>query len=353
MNILYKDIVYIPLLIGLTVNTIFLPIIKKICLHYDFLDRRNESQKVSIRCGGVSMFIGLFLTFLFLINRNFYLSTNFLDIKTLSLVFTGISLFSLLGMLDDIYNLSPFLRLILQITIASYIWSNGIAINIPIVLINFLPFLSSSLFSFLFTVIWITGITNSINWLDGLDGLASGYTLIASLCFIYMGILNNQILGIVVAVFLFGTTISFLKYNFFPSKIYMGDGGSYLLGSSLALISLLNINQYSSINNICLNLIILYIPLSDMFQVVTTRLLAGISPFYPDKRHLHHRIRRLGFSHRSTVLIIYSYALIIFFLLFLSINLKLNNLIVLTFLSISLLLVKFFKKDLIKLLKNN
>ena len=351
MKIFFKDVVFLSFLIGFLVNTLLLPKIRKICLNNEFLDKRGNSEKFSIRFGGVSMLIGLLLTFLFLINRNLSLSSNLLDIKTLSIIFSGISLFSILGLLDDAYNLSPFLRLFFQIAITILIWSQGLILNVPSELTNVIPFLSSDLISLFFTIIWVTGITNAINWLDGLDGLASGYTLIASICFTYLGIINNQISIILIAIFICGTTLSFLKYNFFPSKLYMGDGGSYLLGSSLSIISLVYLNEYSSINDIFLILIILYVPLSDMFQVIFTRLLAGKSPFYPDNRHVHHRIKRLGFSHRSTVLIIYLYSFLNLILFFLSIKFKLNNLLIISYLSISLFLFKLFGKDFIKSIK--
>ena len=148
MKILFKDIFYLTFLIGFSVNTLLLPIIRKVCLNNNFLDRRSDNnEKVSIRFGGVSMLIGLFLTFIYLINRSLF-SSNLLDIKTFSIIFTGISLFSFLGVLDDVYNLSPFLRLFTQITITFYIWSQGIMLNVPSEITNFLPFFSADFFKY-------------------------------------------------------------------------------------------------------------------------------------------------------------------------------------------------------------
>ena len=155
-----------------------------------------------------------------------------------------------------------------------------------------------------------------MNWLDGLDGLAAGCSIIFSLAFILIGIKQNDLLLIGLNFPLIGGLFAFLKYNFYPSRIYMGDGGSYFLGYNMSIFSILAANS-SNINfsldkvnfsSFFLAIIILAVPLFDMTKVIFFRIFNGKSPFYPDRNHIHHQILNLGFNERITVKLIYAIA---------------------------------------------
>ena len=212
--------------------------------------------------------------------------------------------------MKNFLNLSPFLRLFFQILISIIVWSQGIAIDLNSLNLEFFLNNNNELLSLLITSFWIVGITNAINWMDGLDGLASGFTFLAALGFLIVGFISgNDINIIIISSAISGLALGFLKHNFRPAKLYMGDGGSYLLGFNLALLSLL-INNHQNLSTKFSPLLIMFIPIFDMCVVIINRIKNGHSPFFPDKSHLHHRIMNYGFDEKKTVFTIYFLSLI-------------------------------------------
>ena len=182
--------------------------------------------------------------------------------------------------------------------------------------------------SFFITCFWIISVINSINWLDGLDGLAVGCAIIFLSTFFLINMKNNNYQVNLLIVPFLGCLSAFLKYNFYPSKILMGDGGSYFIGFNLSIFSIISpIPLYGSLGidriefqRLIIAIIILAIPLFDMTKVIFYRIYKGNSPFLPDRNHLHHQILNLGSSEIQTVFLIY-----FFCTLFGQIALKLNN----------------------------
>jgi UDP-N-acetylmuramyl pentapeptide phosphotransferase/UDP-N-acetylglucosamine-1-phosphate transferase len=156
-------------------------------------------------------------------------------------------------------------------------------------------------------VVWLVGITNAINWLDGLDGLAAGVSGIAAIGLLSVSFSLAQPAAGLLAAALAGACSGFLRHNFNPARIFMGDGGSYFLGFALAAISIVGPAKALTSVSLLLPLLILSLPLADMSAVIMGRLSEGRSPFYPDRRHLHHRLLRSGLSHRRTVVLIYAF----------------------------------------------
>jgi UDP-N-acetylmuramyl pentapeptide phosphotransferase/UDP-N-acetylglucosamine-1-phosphate transferase len=195
-----------------------------------------------------------------------------------------------------------------QILVASAIWSQGVrigAIDLPWLSSTGSAIHLSDGLSLLATVIWLVGITNAINWLDGLDGLAAGVAGIAAIGLVSVSFSLHQVAAGFLAAALAGCSLGFLRHNSNPARIFMGDGGSYFLGFTLASISIVGPAKGLTTVSLLLPLLILSLPLADMSAVIMGRLREGRSPFYPDRRHLHHRLLRAGFSHRRTVLLIY------------------------------------------------
>jgi len=163
--------------------------------------------------------------------------------------------------------------------------------------IRFLPS-----FSIGFTVFWIVGMINSINWIDGLDGLSTGVALIAT---VTLGILSlsTQVSQPLIAVLCFalaGALLGFLRWNFYPAKIFSGTTGVQFVGYTLAVLSILGSAK------VAVALLVLGVPIIDTFWIIVGRLTQGRSPFTPDRTHIHHRLLDLGLSHRNTVLFIYA-----------------------------------------------
>ena len=304
--------------ISFTITLLLVPFINRFGSRFSLFDKPNNRKQHEIpivRVGGLAIIIAIFssitLTSIF----------GFFDIfieKDLLLIFIFSSLLFLIGFLDDLFSISFLKKLLCQILVASFAWKAGLRINeIDLLWLNpeFMNLQISPFFSLFFTNFWVVAIINAFNWLDGLDGLATGITLITSigLMFVSFSIDIGNALFLIFS--LIGTCLGFLIYNYNPAKIFMGDGGSYLMGSLIAFLSIFVynsdlINGSSSIDLITL-LLILFVPLFDMTYVVFHRIASGKLPFLPDRQHIHHRLLRIGFSHQDTV--IFCYLISIFF----------------------------------------
>ncbi len=159
------------------------------------------------------------------------------------------------------------------------------------------------------TVVWIVGIVNAFNWLDGLDGLACGSSIIFCLGYSLYFLTHENYSDLIILAIIISSNIGFLIYNFYPAKIFMGDSGSYLVGSILAFFSIRSEILIASQNTIFMTfisqIIIMFLPIFDMAFVILIRILRGRSPFNPDRRHLHHRFMDMGLKHKDTVILFY------------------------------------------------
>ena len=229
----------------------------------------------------------------------------------------------LIGLFDDITNISPYLRLALQFFLTLILFSLGLNIDgfdVSWLNLGLSPLIINKFLSLIFVSFWVVGLTNAINWLDGLDSLASGISLITLLTLGCIFIFFNKWDLVFISLALCGGILGFLRYNFFPAKIMMGDCGSYFLGSSLSILSLLGMSvetnnqsiqsllQIESLKifPIHLAIILFFVPLFDMTYVILMRIIRGYSPFYPDKNHIHHKILRKGINERSTAIILFA-----------------------------------------------
>ncbi|WP_449623018.1 MraY family glycosyltransferase, partial [Robertmurraya sp. Marseille-Q9965] len=170
--------------------------------------------------------------------------------------------------------------------------------------------LNFGFYSYVISAFWILTLTNALNFIDGLDGLAAGVSIIALGSITYLSIVNSQIVVLSLAILIIGSTLGFLFYNFHPAKIFMGDTGSQFLGFTIAIISIIGFYKSVTIFSLVIPIIILGVPLFDAFFAILRRSLSGQSISKADRSHVHHKILDMGFSHRETVLIIYFVCLI-------------------------------------------
>jgi UDP-GlcNAc:undecaprenyl-phosphate/decaprenyl-phosphate GlcNAc-1-phosphate transferase len=287
------------------------PIVKKIGLksgYYDPPGGRKVHQRPMVRLGGVSIFLGTLVALLCVWwLGGFGVLPPDKEYEIWGVTLGGVAFF-LIGLADDLFNLSPFLRLLLQIVAASLAWQAGVQIeflSIPFVGLVSLPVW----ISLPATVIWLVGMTNAINWIDGLDGLAAGVSGIAAVIMIIVCLFMNQPAAALIVAALAGGALGFLRYNFNPAQIFMGDGGAYFMGFTLAGVGVIGLVKGVTTVAVLLPMLILAVPLLDMSAVILDRLRHGKSPFIADKRHLHHRLLEAGLSHRLTVLFIYALTL--------------------------------------------
>jgi len=295
------------------ISLLSIPLVKKIGDKFKFIDlpdSRKQHKKIIVRVGGVSIFLGLISSLLI---NYFFKSEVLLGSNDLVVPFLiSISSFFLIGLIEDIFVLKPTQKLLVQILIACYAFFNGLRIDFIDVtffgndfnVINFGMFVS-----FIVTLIWIVGITNAFNWIDGLDGLLAGLSIIYCINLIILNQKSNELFIVFLLIALIGSCLGFLKYNFYPSKILMGDSGSYFLGSFLGLSSLIVFRNDDFLTSLNSPFLFYIYPILDMGFVILIRLLKGYSALKPDRSHLHYRLIDSGLSHRNTVLLVYAVVL--------------------------------------------
>lgn len=290
-------ILIVAFAISFVLTILITPLVKRLAIKIGAVDQpdpRKVHQNVMPRLGGLAIVIGSVSGFLFL-------SPNALSLWPIGV---GALIILFIGILDDIIVLPAGIKLIGQFAAALAPVLAGIKVD----LIS-LPFggtMHLGIFGYIVTVVWIIGITNAINLMDGLDGLAGGVSVIGLMTILFLAIFNHQILIVGMAIVLIGATIGFLFHNFHPAKIFMGDTGALFLGYMISVISVLGLFKSLATFSLVIPILILAVPIFDTMFAIIRRLIKGQKISAPDKQHLHHCLLDLGFSHRSTVLIIYS-----------------------------------------------
>ena len=207
-------------------------------------------------------------------------------------VMLGVALlFSLMGLVDDLRGLSPWLRFFVGLGLATSVVLFGISLNSP------LPASADGVIS----VVWILGMTNAFNLLDNIDGLAAGTAAVASGAFFFIAVINEQPFSALLAIGLAGAMLGFLRSNFHPASIYMGDAGSLFIGFMMAYLGLKMRTTVTEIPQLFAPVVVLGVAGLDTTVVVVSRVRRGVSPFTGGQDHLSHRFLRLGLSVRRSV----------------------------------------------------
>lgn len=301
----------IGFIISLCLALVLTPFVIKLAYKVGAIDKPNHRKvhtKIMPRLGGLGIYAafvgGYFAIKPFLpegLLRNY-------DINLINALLVGGTIIVIIGALDDRFELSAKVKLLGQI-IAACVVVLGFGIKIDLLNIPFGETMQpvASWISIPLTILWIVGVTNAINLIDGLDGLAAGVSGIAIGTILVMAAFMGFAPVILLSAILLGGVIGFLVYNFHPAKIFMGDTGSLFLGFGLATLSMLGFKQVTMVSFVT-PLLIIGVPLSDTFFAIVRRWINKKPIFAPDKGHLHHCLRELGYSHRRTVLIIYGIA---------------------------------------------
>jgi len=245
--------------------------------------------------------IPVILSFLFVLW--FFYFSGWINQENLHLfqkITLGVCMMTALGIYDDIYHCSPRIKFLWQIIIAIILFLAGFQID------RIGDVIDLGSFSILITVFWIVGITNSINLVDGIDGLACGLILLSCVTLSFVYLERNMVEASFLAIILTGSIFGFLILNFPPAKIILGDTGSLPLGLLISLITLLPLSQkHTDEIYYLIPIITLLIPILDTTFAFFRRLLKGISPFSKDAQHFHHRLIKLGFSQLKTITILF------------------------------------------------
>jgi len=273
------------------------PLVRKVALRIEILDAPTESHKTHKEAipylGGVAIIVGTCLTTYLAI----VVSGQASALSLVSAMLIPAVLMGVIGLVDDIKKLSPWPRFIAQ---------NLFGLVIAIILIATSTLGSptgNTLIDVLITIIWIVGITNSINFFDNVDGGASGAVAISSLFLFFLSLQGGQYAIAALSLVLTGATSGFLLWNKPPARIYMGDAGALFLGILIATLTLrFDPNPIYLSASFALPILLLAVPILDTTVAVISRLRRGISPFQGGQDHLSHRLMRAGFSKRQAVL---------------------------------------------------
>ena len=284
------------------------PLVRRIALHVDAVDHPDH-RRVNVvpipRGGGVAVAAAFIVVAaaVGVVNGDLHVLPVPRAVgptSVVALLFGG-ALAAALGVLDDYFDLRARWQFAFQLGLAFV----AIGLDVMVELVNN-PFSPGVLrldgpFAIGFTVIWIAGMINSINFIDGLDGLSSGVALIAAvtLGLISLTAVVNQPFIAVLCFALAGSLLGFLRWNFHPATVFVGTSGVMFIGYTLAVLSILGSAK------VAVALLVLGVPIIDAFWIIVRRISQGRSPFSPDRGHLHHRLLDVGLSHRQTVLLIY------------------------------------------------
>jgi len=268
-----------------------------------YAERIRLHKKGVPRLGGLAIYGASYITILF-----FWLfKKSYIQHKEIGLmaIFLGSTLMMITGLRDDLFKrLSYKIKFLLQILSIMIIIMFGY--HIDIASNPFGGYIYIGGLGIILTFCWIMGITNAINLIDGLDGLACGISILAFFSFLIVGWHQGNTLLLLVTSAVIGSSLAFLRYNFYPATLFLGDSGSYFLGFMLAILAIESYTKRSIAISLTIPLVILFVPVASTLFTFTRRITVGNNPFKADRMHIHYRLLRAGVSHLDTVLIYYS-----------------------------------------------
>ena len=302
----------ILILIGSAVLVTFVatPIVRGLCTRASLVDgpggRRMHTTAVP-RLGGIAIFAGFAAALVVEVAGEtwWHWPRAFMGAGSPLLgAAAGLALIFAVGVVDDVRGLTAGVKFTGQLLAAAIPIAAGLRVEF---IGNPLGggLLQLGLLSYPVTALWIVGFANVFNLIDGLDGLAAGVAAIAAASFLVLGVQMNQFLSAVLAAALIGACIGFLRYNFNPASIHMGDSGALFIGFALACMSLQGVMKSAAAFTLVVPLLVIGVPVFDTGSAIIRRWLHGRPIHEADNGHIHHRLMHRGFSQRQTVLIIY------------------------------------------------
>jgi UDP-GlcNAc:undecaprenyl-phosphate GlcNAc-1-phosphate transferase len=287
---------FLYLLIPCILSFIFVPVCKKIGLSlgiYAIENKRTVHHGKIVRIGGLAIYMSFMVCMLLFVHPD----------SAINGILIGGFIIFMTGLVDDIYNLKAVYKFGLQIIAAL------VTIIVGDIQLDFINLIGLSfnvdLINIFVSIIWIAGVSNAINLIDGLDGLAAGISSIVLIVIALIGTFMYRYDIAILSLVLAGSTVGFLRYNFHPASIFMGDGGALFLGFMIACISLMGFKT-STFITLGFPIIILFVPLSDTLIAIIRRRLNGQKISEADRSHLHHILMyRIGLGHKKSVLVLY------------------------------------------------
>ncbi len=289
--------------VALVLGLVLTPVGKTLARKYGLIDRpvaRSSHCSPTPFGGGHAIFVAFWIT---------TFALGWPPTRPMVGLFVGSVILLVVCTIDDKRNLPPLPRLLTQLLVAliAYFWGvRVVQVANPLEAWLGPEFLVMGPLELPVTVLWIAFVINAMNWLDGLDGLAGGVTAIAATTLALVAASNDQVPEVIVPVAaLAGATVGFLRYNFPPASIFMGDTGAMFLGYMLACLSITGAVKGPAAVVLFVPLLVLGLPIYDSATTILKRLYEGRPIYHADRGHLHHRLRDSGLSVRETVLLMY------------------------------------------------
>lgn len=292
-------------LIALILTILLTPMVRSFAPEIGAIDKPSE-RKVHTsnvpRTGGIAIYFGFLAAVLFGVLWG-GVSGIVVNPRSILGILLGGSIVLFAGLLDDIRRLNPWTKLLWQLLGAGVAVYFGI--EITFVTNPFNGLLPLRYFAVPLTLLWLVGMTNAINLIDGLDGLAAGVTAISAATLFFVALRTHQMGAALVILALSGAALGFLRYNFFPASIFLGDSGSYFLGFVLAAASVIGVFKTTLVVALIIPVLILGVPIFDTTFAILRRMKEKKNLFSADDKHIHHLLLRAGFSQREAVFAIY------------------------------------------------
>jgi UDP-GlcNAc:undecaprenyl-phosphate GlcNAc-1-phosphate transferase len=336
--------------LSLLVSVVLTRLIRDAAIRWNLVDaptggRRIHKQPVP-RLGGLAIIIAFAVPLLALFYWDNRLSDAlFADRSLLISLIGGGGIILLAGIVDDLRGIRSLVKLAAQIAAALVVYQAGVRIEAVSV-----PFFSPVMLEYLslpVTVFWIVLVTNALNLIDGMDGLAGGVTVLAGGTLMIMSGIEGNVLAALLLCCLVGATLGFLVYNINPASIFMGDTGSLSLGFLLALVSIHSSQKSYTLFSIVAALLVLGLPIFDLLLAVVRRFLSGKPIFAADQHHIHHILLRKGLSQSQSVILLFAAAVVLETLAFIFIYAddRLSAMAILALVPLAALTVRFLGYD--------
>ena len=271
------------------------------------------------RLGGIAIFLSslIGIAVALLVGRHFPALAVGPSIQTLQTILVPGTLIFLLGVYDDVHSVGPYQKFAVQVVAAVMLFAGGLRIlDLPVL------FGARHLawpIGLPITVLWVIGITNAFNLIDGLDGLAAGSALFSTLVVFVVAIFNGSSLVSLLTIALAGAILGFLRFNFNPATIFLGDCGSLFIGFMLSALALVGAEKSPTVIAVAIPIVSLGLPILETTLSVLRRLISGRPVFTGDSEHIHHKLLQHGMTHRQVVIVLYAvsaiFALLSLFLL--------------------------------------
>jgi len=290
--LLYLAAFLIALVLALGIT----PVVIKLANRFNFVDKPGErkiNKKIVATAGGTAIYLA------FMIPLRFFIPLN----QTIKGIIIGGSFMLVLGLLDDKLEISAPIKFGGQIIGALILIFYGVKINF--ITNPFGGFIYLGIYTIPFTVFWIVSIINTINLIDGLDGLAAGVSIIAVLTLFAVALQENQLVAPMLAVLLAGSCLGFLKYNFNPAEIFMGDTGSMFIGYIIAAVSITGALKSAAAVTIFVPMLALAVPILDTTFAIIRRVFNDRPIGEADHGHIHHRLLAIGMNQKQAVISVY------------------------------------------------